>query len=47
LACETLARLTRREREVFERLIVGNSNKAIARMLDIAPAPWKFIALGS
>jgi two-component system response regulator FixJ len=35
-AAQRLARLTQREREVFERLIVGDSNKAIARMLDIS-----------
>ncbi len=32
-----LARLTAREREVFERLAQGDSNKLIARALDISP----------
>ena len=32
-----LARLTAREREVFERLARGSSNKAVARELDISP----------
>ena len=32
-----LARLTAREREVFERLAHGDSNKLIARALDISP----------
>jgi len=33
---QRLARLTQREHEVFERLVVGDSNKAIARTLDIS-----------
>jgi two-component system response regulator FixJ len=31
-----LSRLTAREREVFERLVAGDSNKGIARTLNIS-----------
>ena len=34
---ERIAKLTERERQVLERLVVGQSNKAIGRDLDISP----------
>jgi two-component system response regulator FixJ len=34
---QNLGRLTPREREVFEKLIVGHANKVIARTLDCSP----------
>ena len=34
---ERIARLTPREREVFDQLILGHSNKAIGRVLDCSP----------
>ena len=36
-AMRGLARLTAREREVLDRLVVGDSNKMIAAQLDISP----------
>lgn len=34
---ERLATLSHRERQVFERLVAGDANKVIARILDISP----------
>ncbi len=36
VANERIGRLTQREREVFDRLVLGESNKAIARLFDIS-----------
>lgn len=36
-ACERVAMLSKRERDVLERLLGGSSNKAIARDLELSP----------